>query len=117
MAEHKVTLHDGYEIDGAKHHDVTLRELSASDIIDAAGEAERVVKTDQGAEIAISSTMLEIHQLRRQIVRVGPQEGPLSLAELRKLSAADLSILLGEADAINNAILEAFVRGRDGASS
>jgi phage FluMu protein gp41 len=106
------TLRDGLTVGETTHREAELREATAADLIDATAEAERLVQTPsrdgQSGEWVIvpSQTMLGLHVLRRQVLRIGTHAGQLTLAELRKLSAYDLNAL--QAAALR---LEAASRG------
>lgn len=70
-------------------HDVTLRELTAGDMIDAQVAAEKVVMTREGPVLVSSPALMGLEILRRQIAKVGSINGPLSLAMIKKLSQQD----------------------------
>jgi phage FluMu protein gp41 len=82
---------------------VTLRSLTAGDIIDARAESERVVETPAGYRLITSNELMALNVLRRQILSVGVIQGPLSIAQLRLLSHSDLQLLESEADALDAA--------------
>ncbi|EBR7324376.1 hypothetical protein AHY58_000158 [Salmonella enterica subsp. enterica] len=84
----------GMGADAVMQHDVTLREMTGSDIIDAQTAAERVVQTAQGPQLVSSPSLMGWETLRRQIGKVGCIDGPLSMAQLRQLSERDLEFLL-----------------------
>jgi phage FluMu protein gp41 len=88
------TLRDGLTVGETTHREAELREATVADLIDATAEAERLVQTPAGEHVIVpSQTMLGLHVLRRQVLRIGTHAGPLTLAELRKLSAYDLNAL------------------------
>lgn len=70
-------------------YDITFRELTAGDIIDAQLASERVVETKQGPQLVSSPSQMGLEMLRRQIAKVGVINGPLSLLMLKKLSQRD----------------------------
>ncbi|HDS8578261.1 TPA: phage tail assembly protein [Klebsiella variicola] len=70
-------------------YDITFRELTAGDIIDAQLASERVVETRQGPQLVSSPAQMGLEMLRRQIAKVGVINGPLSLLLLKKLSQRD----------------------------
>lgn len=70
-------------------YDVTFRELTAGDIIDAQLASERVVETKAGPQLVSSPSQMGLEMLRRQIAKVGVINGPLSLLMLKKLSQRD----------------------------
>lgn len=79
--------------DAQLQYDVTFRELSAGDIIDAQLASERVYDTASGPQLIASSSQMGLELLRRQIASVGCIQGPLSLALLKKLSQKDFQRL------------------------
>ena len=109
--ERKIISADGTE------QTIALRELTAGDIIDALAESEKVVEMNGEPVIVVSPSLVTFHTIRRMIVRIGDQQGPLSLVEMRKLSASTLGQLQDAADNIDRASLGVARRGRDGASS
>ncbi|STE16796.1 phage tail assembly protein [Citrobacter sp. wls718] len=70
-------------------HDISFRELTAGDIIDAQMASERVVETKAGPQLVSSPSQMGLEMLRRQIAKVGVINGPLSLVLLKKLSQRD----------------------------
>lgn len=114
MRKETVTLRDGLTIGETKHTEAEIREVTAGDLIEATEDGQRLVQTPEGEHILVSSdTLVGLHTLRRQIVRIGSYQGPLSMAELKKLSAWDLSLLHETAKRIDEAAMEAASRGRD----
>ncbi|MDF9346378.1 phage tail assembly protein [Escherichia coli] len=71
---------------------VTLRELTAGDLIDAQAAAEKLVMSKEGPILVSSPSRMGLEMLRRQIASVGCIKGPLSMALIRKLSADDFSV-------------------------
>ena len=114
MATREIELEKGLEIDGAFHKKAILRELTVGDIIDANAEAERFVQDANGdAQLAVSPTLADAHLLRRQIESIGSIQGPLTLGMLRKLSDADLALLMEATDEMGNAVAKRLAaRGR-----
>lgn len=98
LARGQLTLIDGLVTgqgdDEQRHTDVTLRLLTGKDIIDAELAAERVIQTQNGAELVRSPAMVEFELLRRQVARLGNINGPLSLLQLKSLSARDIERLI-----------------------
>lgn len=74
-------------------YDVTLRELTAGDLIDARAAAEKLVMSKEGPVLVSSPSRMGLEMLRRQIASVGCIKGPLSLALMRKLSVDDFQRL------------------------
>lgn len=113
MATIKFTLTDGLTVGKTINKDVELREVSAGDLIDATEDAERVVLTGEGYQLLTSPTMVGLHTLCRQIVRIGDHPGPLTIAELKKLSGRDLNMIQDEANKLDQATLaEATDKGK-----
>lgn len=114
MATVHVTLNKGLRVGEEVHVEAEIREASAGDLIDATEESEKLVATpDGGFQLLASPTLVGLNCLRRQIVRVGEHPGPLTLGELRKLSAHDLSLLQEKAQLLETASLkEVADRGR-----
>ncbi|KJS28555.1 MAG: hypothetical protein VR64_23975 [Desulfatitalea sp. BRH_c12] len=114
MATVKVVLKTGLTIGEAVHLEAEIREASAGDLIEATDESEKVIKTPDGYQLIASPTLVGLNVLRRQIVRVGDYAGPLSIAELKKLSSADLSLLQESAEQLETASLAGLAaRGCD----
>jgi phage FluMu protein gp41 len=56
---------------------------------------------------------MDMELLCRQIVKIGEHPGPLSIAEIRKLSGTDLALLQGAASALDAGASKALAkRGR-----
>ncbi len=116
MATIRATLSTGLKIGDAVYTEAEIREANAGDLIDATDESEKAVKTPDGYQLIASPTQVGLNTLRRQIVRVGEYKGPLSMAELRRLTAADLSVLQEKAQQLDTASLSEITdRGRDSA--
>jgi phage FluMu protein gp41 len=122
VAELKVTLKRGLKFGDVAQLDAVLREGAAGDVIDAAEESEKLVATPDGYQLVQSPTLVGVHMLRRQVVRIGEIEGPLTLKQLKMLDPADLSELQRaaqslDAAAVEQASREVAQRGRaDGAA-
>ena len=109
-----VPLTSGLKIGDAVHKAAVIRDATAADLIDATEEAEKLMPTLEGFQLIASPTLVGLHTLRRQIVRIGDYPGPLTLAELKKLTAIDLSLLQEKAITLEDASLKKVVdRGRD----
>lgn len=106
----EIALADGIASDGVAQTAVTLRELCAGDVFDAAREAETLQQTAEGYELVQSPTLMGMHLLRRQVARVGTVEGPLTLGQMRLLSARDLGILQAATAALESAAGQAASR-------
>lgn len=108
-----VPLENGFKVGDKVHAEAELRLPTAGDIIDAGVDAERAVFTPQGWVLLSSPTLIAQHVLCKQIVRIGEHQGPLTLAELKLLSARDLQLLQEAADALDQALATALTaRGR-----
>jgi phage FluMu protein gp41 len=117
VATATLTLRDGLTVGATIHTTAELREATAADLIDATAEAERLVATPQGEWVIVpSQTLLGLHVLRRQVLRIGAHAGPLTLAELRKLSAYDLNALQGAALGLEAASLGGARAGEPGSA-
>jgi len=117
MATVIVKLNDGFKIGDVVHLEAEIREASSGDIIEAMEDSERVVMlpgSDRQEPVLVASpTMVGIHTLRRQIVRIGDYQGPLTLAEIKRLSPIDLDVLQKHADLLETAGLAPVTdRGR-----
>lgn len=109
-----VQLNTGLTIGQVTHTEAEISEATAADLIDATEESEKLVATEKGYELVASPTLVGLNTLRRQIVSIGEYKGPLAMAELKKLSAADLSLLQEKALELESAALkETTDRGRD----
>ena len=99
--------------DAVMQYDVTLRELSVGDLLDAQEEAEKVVNTPEGYTLVVSPTRVGVQLLRRQIASVGCINGPLSLADIFRLNAADMALINTQVGALEQAALKELAeRGR-----
>lgn len=101
-------LLDGLKVGEATHKKALLRLPTAGDVIEAGQEAERAVHTAQGYVLLMSPTLMAQHVLRRQIVSIGAHMGPLTMAELKALSQADLQLLQQTAESIDGAVTTAL---------
>ncbi|HGY4723283.1 TPA: phage tail assembly protein [Citrobacter amalonaticus] len=122
MAEMNFELIHGFTTgkgttDEARHTTVSLRELTASDVIDAQLEAERVVLGDNGKAVAYcSEVLLGLALMRRQVAQVGAIPGPLDMKQLRQLHPADLELINDKAAAMDRMLDEVAARGRTDAA-
>lgn len=128
MATQKITLKEGFKVGEKTYLDVSLRSLTAGDVMDANLDAERLEMVPQmnaagtvtgyGPEYVKSPTLVAMHTLRRQLSIVGLLEAPLEMDMLRKFSPDDMNLLARVANAMDTADLEAVTRGRtDGAGA
>jgi len=105
MAEVTVELEMGLNVGDKTQKTAVIRELTAGDIFDAQADSERVVHTEEGPQLVASPSAVGIHTLRRQIAKIGNVEGPLSLAEMRKLHPIDLELLHEECSKLEQAVI------------
>jgi len=103
-------LRKGLKVGDTIHKECEIREAAGADIIDGSTEAEELRLTPGGWALVSSPALAEMHILRRQIVRIGDHEGPLTLAELKTSGEAlksatreDLARLPPVAEALDRA--------------
>ena len=119
MGNVTVTLKKGFKVGEVVHLEAELREASSGDILDAMEESEKLVMvpTESGGTeptLVASPTLVGIHTLRRQIVRIGEYQGPMTLVEIKKLVPYDLNLLQIQVEILETAGLkELSDRGRD----
>jgi phage FluMu protein gp41 len=123
MAKLNTKLEHGLKVGKDVLHDVVLREVTAGDIIDAQEESEKLVYAVENNKLVptlvASPTLVGIHVLRRQIVRIGDVQGPINLDLIKQLHPADLDHLQKKADELDGAAegeaasREVAQRGRD----
>ena len=118
MTTVKVTLEKGLKVGEVVDLEAEIREATAGDFIDASEESERLCATPDGNFALIASpSLVAIHILRRQIVRIGEYPGPITLAEMKKLSGGDLGRIQVKAEELDAAGVEKIAdRGRDTAA-
>lgn len=128
MAIQKVTLKDGIKAGEKVYLNVSIRNLTAGDVMDANLDAERLEMVPQmdasgqvtgyGPEYVKSPTLVAMHSLRRQLSIDGFLAAPLELETLRLFTPDDINTLSRMANAMDAADLEAIKRGRsDGAGA
>ncbi|MFV2241665.1 phage tail assembly protein, partial [Escherichia coli] len=99
--------------DETLHKTVKLRELTASDVIDAQLAAERVVLGENGKAVAYcSEVLMGLEMMRRQVAAIGSIPGPLDMRQLRMLHPADLELISTKAAALDDMLEEVATRGR-----
>ena len=114
MSTSTFELRDGLKVGETVHKECELREASAADVIDGSSDGEQLKITPGGWALLSSPALAEMHILRRQVVRIGDHKGPLTLAEIKTLSAVDLTIIRAVAEGFDAAALqEVGQRGRD----
>lgn len=117
--QHGLTFGEGHE--QRIYTQVTLRELTAGDLIDAALEAEQVRQVAEGGRTRYvtvrSEELFALALLGKQIASIGDIQGPIGLGMLKRLQADDLLLLSRHANGLDGAALEEVTaRGRlDGA--
>lgn len=132
MAELKVVLKHGLKLGEHRLKTAFLREAGSGDVIDAQEEAEKLVFVNEGGEmvptLVSSPTLMGAHVLRRQVARMEgkgePLQGPLTLAQLKSLSTADMHLLQqganqldAAADAASRGVAQRGRGAEDGPSS
>lgn len=110
----KVMLQTGLMFGEEAQLEVTMRELTTGDLLDAEMAAERLVMTPEGeAVLAKSPALFGYELLRRQIASVGKINGPISMRQLRSLTTEDLNRISLYAQSWESAKAEQVVsRGR-----
>lgn len=110
MAGYTITLEKGLTVGEVTHREAELREPTAADFLAATEDGEKVVQVKRGGveevELVASPTLVAVHLLRRQVVRIGDHEGPLTLAEIKRLSVPDLNALQQASEALQGAALK-----------
>jgi phage FluMu protein gp41 len=104
VAQITFPLIDGLRLGDIVLKNVTMRDAVAGDIIEAQEESERPVMTSEGWQLIASPAILAVNVMRRQIVSIDDNKGPISLAEIKKLSATDLSLLQEKCDELDEAV-------------
>ena len=119
MATLTITLTDGFKLGADILTEAVLREPTAGDVIDAQEESEKLVQTVDGPRLVSSPTRCGTGMLRRQIVRIGNLEGPLSREDLSRLTPRDLGTLQNAAGKLEDASFAEVLaeRGRGDRSS
>ncbi len=114
MAKVEVELQKGLLLGEERQTIAVLRDPTVADMLEAAEESERLVRTADGPMLLQSPTLMSAALLCRQIERVGEIKGPLSMETLGMLSVADLDRLQSHADELDATLLQEMSdRGRD----
>lgn len=124
MATITAHLVGGLQIGETNHTEAELKELSAKDLIESQQSAEKVVLVPQAdgsaiPELVSSPVTAGLEALARQIVRIGDHQGPMEIADLKKLkSAEDIGILQQAAQQLETVTLKPVIdktskQGRD----
>ena len=130
--QHTITLEKGITIGDVQHTECVLREATVADLAAAADDASSVDLAPTGRYnehgLAVFEPMklinpylMELHTLRRQIVRIGDIKGPLD-ADMHwpLLSETDLQLIKQQADLIAatpTAPVEVVLAGRSDGQS
>ena len=115
MARIDVTLQKGLKAGDVPQLKAVLKDLTASEIIEAAEESEKAVYAPDGQLTLVHSpARMGVELLCRQIVNIGSINGPFDRSLLGKLSSADFAALQDKADELDVAEMKALnKRGRD----
>lgn len=106
MAVMTFDLVDGFKVGEGTHFEVGLRELTTVDLIDAQLESEKVVVHEGKAVAYTSDVLYGLAMLCRQIEYIGAVKGPLTVKELRLLSAEDFTLIQSKAQELDKMIVE-----------
>lgn len=115
MATITITLRDGIKVGEDTLVEAVIRTPTGGDIIDSQEESEKLVMTPGGPRLVSSPSLAGAGMLRRQVVRIGNLQGPLSREDLARLSPRDMRALQLAGESMENAVAgEALSdRGRD----
>lgn len=118
MTTATVTLQKGLKVGDETHKAAEIREATAGDFIEATEESERLCLTPEGNYILVASpALVGLNTLRRQVVRIGEYDGPLTMKEMKMLSGTDVRLLQETAERLETASMkEVADRGRDSAA-
>lgn len=129
MAEFTVDLPVGITLGSVCHKKAIMRDATVQDILEATEESEKLVMAPVGVDdagnmqrepqLVVSPTACGVNTLRRQIVSIGPLQGPFDSAMLNKLDPDDFHALQHHLQLREQAALQAVAqRGRgDGTGS
>ncbi|MBV7262560.1 phage tail assembly protein [Photobacterium sp. WH24] len=104
--------------DAEMQYDVTLRELTTKDVIDARTAAEKVIFVPdpethtEKAITVVSEVNMGLELLRRQVARIGDIQGPLTMKQIHQLHLDDFQLLNLNAEKLDAAVEVAAKRGR-----
>jgi phage FluMu protein gp41 len=88
-----------------EYSEITLREPTAGDVIEAQEEAEKLVMTPDGPALVASPSKVGLGVLRRQVAKIGDTiDGPADITTLKRLTPIDLNRLQNAADAMDAAL-------------
>ena len=87
----QLVLQTGLMFGDEPQTEVTLRELTTGDLLDAEVAAERMVMSPDGVPVWVKSPALFGYEiLRRQIASIGKIQGPITMKMLRSMTSEDL---------------------------
>lgn len=87
----QLVLQTGLMFGDEPQTEVTLRELTTGDLLDAEVAAERMVMSPDGVPVLVKSPALFGYEiLRRQIASIGKIQGPITMKMLRSMTSEDL---------------------------
>ncbi len=117
MARDKFTLETGLKLNDIPQLECELREPTAGDVIEASEDSEKpaMIPNEKGVLepfLITSPTLVGVHTLRRQIVRIGDIPGPLELHDLKRLTPADLNLIQEKAEQLEIASRAVTQQGR-----
>lgn len=116
MAEETVELQKGIKVGEVIHREAVVREATLGDVAEGTAEGERLVLLEDGTRALVSSpAMTGFHILRRQVVRIGPLEGPIPHEVMKNLSDTDAEILQNAANDLTRAAMGVAQAGEPGA--
>jgi phage FluMu protein gp41 len=114
---YQVTLHDGLKVGDHTYRQVTLRSLTAGQLMDAQRAAEQVYPVGSDFVVMASPVQMAAEVLAKKVQKIDDYPGPLTLQQLRSLSATDLDLLRAGADDLDTAIAASVAaRGRPAAA-
>lgn len=87
------TLPDGLKTGSEVHKELEIRDITASDIIEANERSREVFLTPQGPVLMCPTDKVVRNMLCLIITKLGSLKMPLSPTEFNKLSAADFDFL------------------------
>ncbi|EER46115.1 MULTISPECIES: phage tail assembly protein [Pasteurellaceae] len=87
----QLVLQTGLMYGDEPQYEVTLRELTTGDLLDAEVAAERMIMSPDGVPVLVKSPALFGYEiLRRQIASIGKIQGPITMKMLRSMTSEDL---------------------------
>lgn len=90
----ELVLKHGLQYGDDLQKNVTLKELTTADLLEAQLAAEKLVFDKNGNPSLVNSPALFGYELlRRQIAKIGVLNGPISLAQLKQLHPEDVDVI------------------------